>query len=127
MLMQKIVNNAPIKIISVIFGYLFWNIVSQSHVAEISLDVPLCFYKVPDNITLDSPEKIKIHLSGKRADLDTLDIKNLAAHLNMQDTEVGKQTITLQGEELFLPESIKLVRYTPANIVIFSREKTVES
>jgi len=116
-------SNAQIKIISLILGYSFWHIFSQSHVTRIWYEVPISFYKVPKNIQVEAPEKIKIQLSGKRSDLYNIDVKTLAFHINMQDASVGNRIFKLTQKELFLPDSIRLVRCSPANIDIMIKKK----
>jgi len=119
-------NNAQIKIISLLLGYSFWYVLSQTHIANIWLDVPISFYKLPKNIQVDAPEKIKIQLSGKRADLYTIERENLAFHVTMDDANTGCRTIKLSQEQLLLPNSIKLVRCKPTNIQIAIKEKETE-
>ena len=123
MLKKIFLNNAQIKIIALILGYSFWHIFSQLHVTRIWYTVPVSFYKVPKNIKIDAPEKIKIQLSGNRSDLYNIDVKALAFHINMQDAKVGNHIFKLTQEELFLPESIKLARCSPANIDIKMKKK----
>jgi len=111
-------NNAQIKIISLILGYSFWYIFSQSHVCRIWVDAPISFYNTPENLQIEAPEKIKIQLSAKRADLYTIDKETLAFHIDMQDAKKGNVNTQLQQEHLLLPESIKMVRCYPANIAV---------
>jgi len=116
-------NNTQIKIVSLILGYSFWYIFSQSHITKIWIDVPICFYQKPENIKIDAPEKIRIQLSGKRSDMYTIDMKTIAFHINMQDTTLGIQALKLSQEQLFLPDSIKLARYSPSNIMMYVTKK----
>jgi len=118
-ILKKIfLSNAQIKIISFILGYSFWYLLGQMHVANIWLDTPICFYNVPDNLQIESTEKVKILLSAKRADLYTLNRETLAFHIDMQDTQIGNHVIKLQEAQLLLPDTIKLVRQYPVNIAL---------
>jgi hypothetical protein len=107
-----------IKIISLVFGYLFWYILSQSHTTKIWLEVPICFYDLPQNMQIDSREKIKIELSAKRCDLYTIDMENLAFHINTQKLTPGKHIVKLSEEQLLLPEAIKMVGSWPSSIPV---------
>jgi len=124
MLKKIVLNNPQIKIISVILGYFFWYVISQSHIADITISAPVCFYKKPKNLQIEAPEKIKIQLSGKRADLYTIDMNTIAFHIDMQNATVGKKLVPLTKKQLLLPESIRLVRCQPAIITISTTEKT---
>lgn len=116
-------NNAQIKIISLILGYSFWHIVSQSHVTSIWLEAPICFYQKPQHTQIEAPEKIKIQLSGKRADLYTIDMETVAFHINIKNIQTGNKIIKITKDQLLLPETITLVRCYPANIVVSVKEK----
>ena len=111
-------NNVQIKIISIILGYSFWHIFSLSHTCLIWMEAPLSFYNMPKNLQIESPEKVKIQLSAKRADLYTIDKETLAFHINMQHAKEGNIITSLTKEQLLLPETIKIVRYYPANVAI---------
>ncbi len=115
---NKLLRNIPLKIISFICGYMFWYLLSGAHTVTIWKKVPLCFYAVPSNWTINSPETVEIQLSGKRAQLYTLSHDNLAIHINAQNLQVGKQPITITNNKLFLPDTIKLVNCIPSNLFI---------
>jgi len=122
-ILKKIfLNNVQIKIISLILGYSFWYLLSQMHVANIWLDTPICFYNVPENLQIESVDKVKILLSAKRADLYTLNKETLAFHIDMQDAHLGNRIIKLKETQLLLPETIKLVRQYPVNIALTIKE-----
>jgi len=127
MLKKIFLNNTQIKIISLILGYCFWYVVSQSHVSNITIDVPICFYKINSDLQIEAPEKIKIQLSAKRADLYTINMETLAFHINMQDVTQGDHVLKLSEEQLLLPESIKLARCYPANICIAIKKREKSS
>jgi len=108
-------SNAPLKVISLILGYTFWYIFGNSHISTAWINVPLCFYNVANTQTVHAPEKISVKIAGKRSDLRALDAEQLAIHINAQNLQNGRNLITITDEALFLPNSIKLVHYTPSN------------
>lgn len=122
-ILKKIfLSNAQIKIISLLLGYSFWYIFSQAHIARIWVEVPICFYQLPQNFQVEAPEKIRIQLSGKRSDLYTIDMETLAFHIYMQEKTKGTHVLKLSEQQLFLPNSIKMVRCYPANIAVHIKE-----
>lgn len=117
LLKKHLLNNASIKVLSLIFGFLLWVTLSQSYQTTVWLTVPVCFYNNEQkNIT--APETIQIELQGKRTDLMLLDLSRLAVHLDAQQLTQPIQTVAISAHNLFLPDSIKLVHYTPSNITI---------
>ena len=111
-------NNAPLAIISLLLGYSFWYIASYNQTVTLQLDVPLCFSTLPANITVHAPEKITITLSGPRVDLYSIEEKTVAAHVNVNKLLPGKHGIILTEQHLFLPKSVALTNYKPANLFI---------
>jgi hypothetical protein len=96
-------------------GYTFWYIFSHSHTTTAWITIPLCFYNVPTQNCIRAPESVSVKIAGKRVDLRSLDINELAIHVNADQLHEGKNVLTLTPETIFLPESIKLVHYSPSN------------
>lgn len=117
-LKTTLLANTPLKIISCILGYSFWCILNCSHSNTVWMDVPLCFYGADAQKKINAPEKISVALTAKRTDLHAIDRSSLAVHVDAAALHTGPNGITLDNKSLFLPDSIKLVHYTPANIVV---------
>lgn len=114
-------NNLLVKVISFIFGYCIWSMLSASHVTTVELDVPLCFFNRPA-LALQAPETVTVQLSGKRTALRALNTKTLAIHIDASRMHIGANPIVLETETLFLPNTIKLLHYSPTNLVIHAAE-----
>ncbi|MCA9770039.1 hypothetical protein KC460_01555 [Candidatus Dependentiae bacterium] len=111
-------KNISLKLLSFIIGYFFWAIFSQSRMITISIDIPLSFYNVTQNIKISAPETIKATLHGKRIYFDTLDIYALAFHINAEKLQEGKHLLRIFDSQLFLPDGITLVNYMPSPLMI---------
>src|SRR5580693_2934536 len=112
-----LLNNAPLKIISLVLGYSFWHIATINQIITTTVTIPLCF-NLAENYTINAPEKINITLKGKRSDLYTIDISSLAAHIDATKLSLGKHGILINEHNLFLPQTISVVCYKPSNIII---------
>lgn len=110
-------KKTSLKIAACIIGSGLWYIFSQSRIDTLSIDVPLCFYGT-DSTKLDAPEKVHIILSGKRSDLETIDLNHLAVHIDATKLNNKVSILTIEAHHLFLPATIKLVHYSPAPIEI---------
>lgn len=118
-LKKLFLTNAPLVIISLMFGYSFWYIASYNQVITLHINVPLCFsVKTDDNYIIDAPETVKITIEGKRSDIYTLDDASLAAHIDINRLLPGKHGIIITEQHLFLPKNIALVHCKPANLAI---------
>lgn len=116
-------NNLTLKVLSLLFGYAFWSMISQSLAVTVSIPVSLSFYNVPQNIAVEAPETIKVTLRGKRAHLNHLDCATLAFHIDGTALHSGDNYVSLKAEQLFLPETINLLDYNPSPLVIHINEK----
>ena len=124
---QLILSNAPLKVVSLFMGYTFWYIFGHAQTITTELTVPLCFYGATDKMTISAPDTVHIALNGKRAIMHTLDLNNLAIHVDARALVNGTQPIEISQQSLFLPESIKLVHYTPAQICVTLAQQVEET
>lgn len=106
-----------LKLMSLVIATNLWFIFSQMHYDTITLNVPLCFYEVDQNISIEAPETVRVTLSGKRSDLANLDFNHLAIHKRINFAPHASPVI-IQSNDLFLPESIKLVQYMPSPLCV---------
>jgi len=118
-----LIKNTPLKVCSFILGYTLWSTFSSMQTITQELTVPLCCYQMPATIDFDAPETINITLSGKKNQLASINAQNLAVHIDAGDLPLGNNPIAVTAEKLFLPESIKLVHYSPAPLMITTRIK----
>ncbi len=110
-------SNAPLKIICLALGYTFWHIATTHQIITLTYTIPVCF-EITDSYTIAAPETINVTLQGKRIDLYALDSSSIAAHINARSLHEGRHGILLNESNLFLPQTISLVRYKPSNIMI---------
>ncbi len=108
-------HNTPLKCIALVLGYAFWYIFGSSHATTVQLSVPLCFYNIASNQTINAPESVSVTIAAKRSDLRALATDHLAAHINAEELHAGKNIVSLTHSTLLLPECIKLVHYEPLN------------
>lgn len=122
-----ITNNLTLKVISLIMGYTFWFTWSQTQTTSYNLDVPLCVYNIPDTAQIKAPETISIALAGTLQDLNNLDLNNLAIHIDGTTLREGDNQCIVKDEQLFVPDTIKMVHYAPSNILISYNSTTQEN
>ena len=122
-LKNSLTNNATLKVVSFVIGYSLWNILSASHTHTISIDAPVCFYHESQTHIIEAPECITLELQGKKNVLKNINKKTLAVHIDSSRLHHGANPLILNQTTLFLPETINVVNYRPANIVITVKEK----
>jgi len=84
----------------------------------VTLSVPLCFYNLPADSSIEAPESISLTIAGKRSEIRALEQEHLAVHIDASELQPGKQLVAITDKKLLLPSSIKLVQHTPSNLTV---------
>lgn len=98
-------------------GFTLWYLVSDLHTITTTMKVPVYFYNT-ENIVVEAPETISITLRGKKSDIRHTNLSELAAHIDAQKLTQKTNHIPLTSQELFLPQTIKLVSYNPHHLIV---------
>lgn len=122
LLVKKLfLNRISLKLISLFLGYSFWYIATINQVITIPLVIPL-YFTSQKQYAIEAPEKITVTIQAKRSDIYSIDQQNLAAHVTIDNLLPGKHGIIITNNHLFLPDTISIVNYTPANLYINIKE-----
>jgi len=89
--------------------------ISSLHTTKLWVEVPISFYNKHDTTIIHAPETIQIQLSGGHTAIRTIDLNTLAIHIDAQELHIGKNPLKLYVHNLFLPDSISVVNYSPSN------------
>lgn len=116
-------SNALLKCIALYIGYSLWFMINQHQDAQLWVEIPLSFYQVPIDMIIQAPEKILVALQAKKQKLQTLDLSNLAAHIDASKFIIGPNQLTLSEDLLLLPTSFKVTEYIPHNSIIYGKTK----
>ncbi len=117
-LVNAIKNNIVLKCMALIIGCSLWLMVSSLHTSTLWVEVPVSFYNQHDNIIIHAPNTIQIQLSGSHSAIRTINYNNLAVHIDAQELHDGKNPLELHAYNLFLPDLISMVNYSPLNSYI---------
>ena len=121
-LKNLIKNNNFNKLMSCIFGYQLWLMLSATTINTRKITVPLCFYGSHDRIVEQAPEEITVILEAQRNVLANLDTNNLGVHINKDELNPGMQALTITNDNLLFTNSIKIHETIPSNIRITIKE-----
>lgn len=113
-----LLSNPAIKLYALAFGFLIWLIISQSHIVSITKTVPLSFYNQPQNRQVYAPETITVSSFGPKGHLVQTFGSEYAVHINLDGYEPGTHKIELSQQDLFLPQSVKLLQLKPSMLQI---------
>ena len=114
---QILTSNPLLKVVALIFGYTFWLILAQNQTIYLKHKIPLSFYIPENKLHLNAPTELTIGITGKRIDLQKLDFANLGAHIDVSKlNSPGQYNIHISPEDIFLPNYVKLIHYSPVII-----------
>jgi uncharacterized protein (TIGR00159 family) len=99
---------------------LFWSTlaINQGEIIEKVVTVPVEFTASPHNLVLvgDKDKSVRLHLSGPKSDLNTIDASSLRAKLDLSKALAGKQIFVVTAENIRLPRNINLLDVVPSSI-----------
>lgn len=105
------------KIYSIVLGYSIWFCIAQYQTVTHHIDVPVYVYDNPYQ-DISTVESVKIRIQGPRSDMYHFNHQQCALHLDGSILHPGTQQLTLSKENLFLPDTVKLVDLIPSYITI---------
>lgn len=105
------------KIYSIILGYSIWFCIAQHQVISQTYQAPIYFYDTKTEF-ITAPASAEITLQGNRKELYKFKKEHAEIHLDGSNLKDGNQEIVLARENLFLPDTLKLVDLIPAHISI---------
>ena len=100
-----------LKFIALLSGYILWRVISNYHITSMTFMVPLSFYNIA-TYKIRAPETVSVTLKGHKKSFIQL-AETLAIHINIAMLHEGDNEIRVSNQNLFLPDEIKLVKWSP--------------
>lgn len=124
---ELLTKNIILKCTSLILGILLWCYISALFKTTLWVEVPISFYNQPEESTIQAPETVFLQLSGYRNNLRHINSHDLAIHIDATHLHEGKNPLIIHTHNLFLPDSISVVNYSPLNNCIEYRRSLNEN
>lgn len=116
-------NNLILKTSALALGCVIWFLLNQHQYKTTCLNIPICLYNEPVDSTIQMPETITVTLAGKLIDLALINPAQLAVHIDGSSLNQSTNIIMLNDTNLFLPEPIKLLHWSPLPLQICLTDK----
>lgn len=105
---------------SLMLAVFFWStlIIAQGEMLEKVVSVPVEFTASPLHLVLvgDKDKTIRLHLSGPKSDLDSVNPADMSVKIDLSKAVAGKQTFVITAENIRLPRNISLLDVVPPNV-----------
>jgi len=102
---------------SLVLAAFFWSTlaVSQGEILEKVITVPVEYTASSPNLTLvgNKAEEVRLHLSGPRSALDTVNPSHTIVKIDLSKALPGKQSFIITRENIHLPKEIYLLDAVP--------------
>jgi hypothetical protein len=118
-------SNLVLKTFSLLAGYAFWYLLSQSHMIDQTITVPITWFDIPEEMCLNAPQSVTITMRAQRNSLKKTIPYIDAVHLSAQHLSVGTHQIALTQDNFFVPDDVKLLHCSPSliSVVVSTQEK----
>jgi YbbR domain-containing protein len=107
-------------LVSLALAVFFWSalIISQGEMLEKIVTVPVEYTASPASLILvgDKQKEVRLHLSGSKSDLDSINPAELNVKIDLSKAVPGKQIFLISGENLRLPKNVKLLDMVPSSM-----------
>lgn len=115
---QAFTSNLVLKTFSLLTGYAFWYLLSQSHMIEQSITMPIAWFDIPEGMYIQAPQSITLTIAVKRNVLKKTAAHFDAIHLSARDLAIGTHHIAITQDNFFVPDEVKLLHCSPSLISV---------
>ncbi len=129
-MIQLIVNNWHLKLLSLFFALLLWLFVMGEQKAEVGYTVPLELKNLPVNLVVanEVPSLVDVRISGPRTLLSNLQPSALSMSVDLEGLQPGLTTFKRLDQNLNIPSMLRVSRLSPSYVEVKLerlRQKTV--
>lgn len=119
-MVERILNNWPIKLLSLVFALVLWLFVMGEQDTEVGYTVPLEVKNVPKGLIIANqiPGHVDVRLTGSRTLLANIQGSDLEVSVDLHDANPGITTFRSLDERLNLPRSVVVSRMSPSYVDI---------
>jgi diadenylate cyclase len=118
--LQRLFNHLPVKAFFLLLVCLLWIFVIGIRQGEISFNIPIEYYSVPQNLEISgqAPKEIKVRLKGSKRLLSSLNQDHIRVQVDLSRTHSGANQVALSEMNINVPSGITVTHLYPQNIRI---------
>jgi uncharacterized protein (TIGR00159 family) len=118
--LQKLFNDLPIKASFLFLVCLLWIFVIGIRQGEMSFNIPIEYYSIPQNLEISGqpPKEIKVRLKGSQRLLSSLNPDHIRVQVDLSGAHSGPNQVALSEMNINVPSGIIVTHLYPQNIRI---------
>jgi hypothetical protein len=115
---KKIFEDIPRKVLFLLLVCLLWVFVIGIRQGEVSFDIPIEYYSIPQNLAIagEPPKELNIRLKGSQRLLSSLKPDYVRVQINLSNVHSGINQISLSETMITTRPGITITNFYPRNI-----------
>jgi YbbR domain-containing protein len=125
--MKFLVENLPLKIISLGLAVLLWYVIAGEKTSEMGVSVPVELQNFPRDLELtgDPTNEVEVRLRASPGIIQRLGPGDISARIDVTGAVEGERIVHLTGDSIRVPFGVQVVKVNPASITL-NFERTQE-
>lgn len=126
-----VLHNLGLKIFSLLLAVGLWLAVARDPVAEVAVDVPIEFHRIPENLEIntESVPSAQVRVRGPSRLIHRLQPGDVHVQVDLAEAKPGERTFDLTAQQVSYPRDLSVVQVVPSqfHVVLDTRmTRTVE-
>lgn len=116
--LKKFIGDLPIKALFLVLVCLLWIFVIGIRKGEISFNIPVEYYSIPQNLVIvgEPPREINVRFRGSQRLLSSVKPDHIRVEINLSSAHSGMNQIALSEKNINTPSGIIVTNFYPRNI-----------
>ena len=116
--LKKFIGDLPIKGLFLVLVCLLWIFVIGIRKGEISFNIPVEYYSIPQNLVIvgEPPREINVRFRGSQRLLSSVKPDHIRVEINLSSAHSGMNQIPLSEKNINTPSGIIVTNFYPRNI-----------
>lgn len=114
------IQNFAIKLMSLLIAIGLWLTVARSPVAEVVMNVPIVFHRVPDQLEIQSTSstETQVRVRGPERQVSRLRSTDVSTHLDLANVSPGSRTFDMSPANVRVPQGLEVVQVEPPRVTV---------
>jgi diadenylate cyclase len=115
-----VLHNLGLKIFSLLMAVALWLAVARDPVAEVAVDVPIEFHRIPENLEIntESIPSAQVRVRGPARLIHSLRPGQVHVQVDLAGAKPGERTFDLTAQQVSYPRDLNVVQVVPSQVHI---------